>query len=64
MVSLDIINRVKSATLWSKNVYFDMFVTKWAGLWQEDVISLVELAEQIQKKPATINEYRKWLNGR
>lgn len=61
MIHRELIDRLKSAQLWSKNIYFDMFVTKWAGLWAEDLNELIIIADQLCTEPSTAQEYRKWL---
>lgn len=56
--------RLKNARLWKKELWNDIMVTKWADLWPQDVYSMIDTTRRLNSSPATIQDYRDWLNGR
>jgi hypothetical protein len=63
MISRERISRLRAASLWSKNNFFDMIVTKWSDLWPEDVDAVIDLAEKLHQQPISAREYRMWLRS-
>jgi len=57
---IEVLKRVKASRLWSKNIYFDMLVTKWADLFPEDVCAMLNSLDRMYTTPTN---YREWLKG-
>jgi len=57
----DLVSRLKASRLWSKQVHFDILVTKWADLFPEDVCTMLDKFDKLYQTPT---DYRSWLNGK
>ena len=57
----EVIERIKKSRLWTKQVHFDILVTKWADLFPEDVCTMLDKLDKLYKKPT---DYRNWLKDK
>ena len=57
----EVIERIKKSRLWTKQVHFDILVTKWADLFPEDVCTMLDKLDKLYTMPT---DYRSWLKDK